>query len=121
VVNQIFTNYCNGLEDVEIFIRSVPEGGDLRFSLLDKNKQVLTSRDFSADEIIPGDYLILPVQPLDDTRGTQYEIQLQALNTTPDEEIRVSYALQDYYPGQLSVNGKFEKGDLIIHYVCKGP
>ena len=122
VANQTFTNYCNGLESVGIYVSSIPKGsGNLQFSLLDTNQQVLASRGFSPDEIILGDYLILPVHPPHDSQGTQYEIQLQSVNLSPDEDFRVSYALQDYYPGQLSVNGKFEKGDLIIHYVCKGP
>ena len=123
LVRQTFTKQCKKLETVQVFINSVPEnaGGRLRFSLLDDHHQILASQDFPIDALIIGDYLSLPVHLPPDSTGTEYEIQLESVNLFPPEGINVIFTSPDFYPGQLTVNGKTERGDLLIHYSCTGP
>jgi uncharacterized membrane protein len=123
LVRQTFTKQCKKLETVQVFINSVPEnaGGRLRFSLLDDHHQILASQDFPIDALIIGDYLSLPVHLPPDSTGTEYEIQLESVNLSPPEGINVIFTSPDFYPGQLTVNGKTERGDLLIHYSCTGP
>jgi len=123
VVRQTFTKQCQKLENVQVFINSVPEhaGGRLRFSLLDDQHQIMASRDFPIDALIIGDYLSLPVHLPPDSTSTEYEIQLESVNLSPPAGIDVIFTSPDFYPGQLTVNGKTERGDLLIHYSCTGP
>ena len=123
LVRQTFTKQCKKLETVQVFINSVSEnaGGRLRFSLLDDQHQIIASQDFPIDALIIGDYLSLPVHLPPDSTGTEYEIQLESVNLSPPEGINVIFTSPDFYPGQLTVNGKTERGDLLIHYSCTGP
>jgi hypothetical protein len=122
LVSQTFTKQCKKLETVQVFINSVPENaeGNLRFSLLDDHHQIIANQDFPVRDIIIGDYLSLPVLP-PNSKGTEYEIQLESVNLPPQAGINVIFTRPDYYPGQLTVNGKTERGDLLIHYSCTGP
>jgi len=123
LVSQTFTNQCGELEEVLVFVKSVPDGldGSLRFSLLDDNHQILASQDFSNPRIIVEDYLTLSVNLPPGYKNTNYEIQLESLNLTSEEEIRVVLTPSDYYPGHLSVNGLTRGKDLLIHYTCASP
>jgi uncharacterized membrane protein len=123
VVNQTFTNFCGQFEMMQALVRSVPENSDgsLRFALLDVDHHILVSKDFPIRGIVVGDYLSLPADLPPVHARTNYEIQLEAVNLLPEEEIRLSVTPSDYYPGQLRVNGLETRGDLIIHYVCASP
>ena len=124
LVSQTFTNQCGDLEMVQIFMKSVPvdSRGSLRLSLLDANQHVLASRDFAPHEIIVEDYLSLPVKMPADFEGTNFEIQLEAVDLPPAQEFRAMLTRTDYYPGQLVVNGTSAgRNDLLIHYLCASP
>ena len=123
LVNQTFTNQCGELEMVSVFVSSIPENSDgsLRFSLLDKNRQIIASRDFSTNEIVADSYLDLPVTLPSSHSGRDFEFQLEAVGLSPTEEIKLTLTPSDYYPGQLTVNGTEKRGDLLIHYTCTNP
>ena len=123
LVSQTFTNQCGELEEVQVFVSTVPEGstGSLRFSLLDENRRVLAGQDVPIQEIIPEDYLGLPVSIPPETENAVYAIQLESVNLPSTQEIIVLATRSDYYPGQLSQNGIAGRSDLIIHYTCAGP
>ena len=111
------------LEMVQVFVDSVPENtdGSLRVSLLDNHHQIIASQDFPIDKIIIADYLSLPVQLPPDSLSMEHEIQLESVNLAGPEGIHVIYTNPDFYPGQLTINGETERGDLLIHYSCIGP
>jgi uncharacterized membrane protein len=121
LLSQTFTRQCQKLEKVQVFVDAVPEKaeGSLRFSLLD-NHQIIASQDFPIDEIIIADYLSLPVT-LPDSTSMEHEIRLETVHLSGPEGIHVIFTNPDFYPGQLTVNGKTERGDLLIHYSCIGP
>ena len=123
LVSQTFTKQCKKLEMVQVFIDSVPENamGSLRFSLLDDYHQIIASQDFPIDAIIIGDYLSLPVHLPAESKSTEYEIQLESVDLSAQEGIEVIFTSPDFYPGQLTVNGTTQRGDLLIHYSCTGP
>ena len=123
LVSQTFTRHCRKLEIVQVFVDSVPENtdGSLRFSLLDNHHQILASQDFPIGSFIIPDYLSLPVQLPPDSVSREHEIQLESVNLAGPEGIHVIYTNPDFYPGQLTINGETERGDLLIHYSCIGP
>lgn len=124
VIRQSFTNLCGRLESVQVFVKSVPVDSDgaLLFTLLDGNRNAVIQREIPFKEIIPEDYLRVNVDLPSDARGGEFEIQLGAAASAPQEEISVLLTRGDYYPGELSVDGVArERSDLLIHYVCAGP
>jgi len=122
-IHQTFTNLCGRLETVQVFVKYVPEGseGGLLFTLLNMNRSIVTQREIPFQEIIPEDYLIVPVDLPSDSRGGEFEIQLRTVNLPPQEEISFLLTRADYYPGQLTVDGVARRSDLLIHYSCAGP
>ena len=123
LVSQTFTSQCSDLALVQVYVKSVPVGstGSLRVSLLDENHQIIASQDFPTNGIIMEDYLPFLVNPPPGHRNVNYEIQLESVNLSPGEEIRVLLTRTDYYPGQLTVNGSTSRSDLLIHYTCASP
>ncbi|PWB72782.1 MAG: hypothetical protein C3F07_11035 [Anaerolineales bacterium] len=122
-LNQTFTNDCGKLEDVQVFVTSIPAspGGSLRFSLLDPNGQVLDSRDYAPAEIIPGSYLSLPVELPPKYRNRDFEIELEAMDLPSPETFSFMVVPRDYYPGRLSKDGEAVRRNLLIHYTCATP
>jgi hypothetical protein len=122
LVSQTFTNQCGDLEAAQVFVDVAPAAptGDLRFSLLAEDGGIIASRDFPANQIIIGGYLSLPVL-VPGAAGREFEIRLEAVSLPPGEDVGVLYTSQDYYPGQLMVDGVRQPGDLMIHYICTGP
>ncbi len=121
---QSFTNFCGRLESVHVFVKSVPVDSDgaLLFTLLDENRNAVVQREIPFKDIVPEDYLRVDVDLPPDARGGEFEIQLGAIVSTPQEEISVLLTRGDYYPGELSVGGVArQRNDLLIHYVCAGP
>jgi len=124
VIRQTFTNQCGRLETVRVYISYVPEdsNGQLLFTLLDENRNMVTQQEIPFREIVPDDYLIVGVDLPPDSRGGEYEIQLRAVNVKPQEEITVLFTRGDYYAGELvSGDGSAKRTDLLIHYSCAGP
>jgi uncharacterized membrane protein len=122
-ISQTFTNLCGDLETVQVFVHTVPADstGALRFSLYNAETGLISSTDFPAGEIIPDDYLSLPVSAPPDTDGEDFEIRLESESLAAGGEFLVLLTPADYYPGQLTVGGEPLARDLMIHYVCDGP
>ncbi len=123
LVSQTFTSYCNGLEAVQVFVKSVPENrvATLEFSLLDGDQHGLSRQQISFAEIQPDNYLNFDVGPSTGLQGTDYEIRLASSAYAPSEGISLSTTASDYYAGQLVVDGQAIGSDLLIHYVCAHP
>jgi len=121
-LNQTFTNQCGELELVQVFINAIPESnsGNLRFSLLDENRQLLASRDFPVTEIIAFDYINLPVELPTGYSDKIFEIELEASDLQSSDTFKFVVPA-DIYPGELSAAGEITAYDLLIHYTCAGP
>jgi hypothetical protein len=122
-IHQSFTNLCGRLETVQVFVKSVPQAaeGDLLFTLLGENRTIVEQREIPFGEIVPEDYLQIPVRLPSDSRGGEFEIQLKTVNAPPQVAISFLLTRADYYPGQLTVDGVARRSDLLIHYSCAGP
>jgi hypothetical protein len=122
-INQFFTNECGNMEEVQVFVNSIPESsvGSLQFSLLDENHQVLASQNYAVSEITPFNYLSLPVNLPADYKNKNFEIELESIGLPPFEKFRFNLTPGDYYPGQMTNEGTATQGDLVIHYVCSTP
>jgi hypothetical protein len=122
-VSQTFTQFCNKLEMVNVFIKSVPADlqGSLKFSLLDQNQQVAASQDVPVSAILADNYLSLPVTVASSPKGTNYEIRLEAQGLSSQQSVTAGLAEFDYYPGEFTMNGTTTRDDLLIHYTCTTP
>ena len=107
---------------MQVFINAIPESstGSLRFSLLDENRQLLASRDFSVPEITAFDYINLQVQLPPGYSDKIFEIELEASNLQASDTFKLVVPT-DIYPGQLTAKDRVTEYDLLIHYTCTGP
>jgi hypothetical protein len=122
-VSQTFTSQCNGLEAVQVFVNSVPTNrtGSITLSLLDENQHKLAGKNISISDITAFDYLTLPVSPAAGSRGSNFEIQLEASNLTAPNALGLGYIAGDFHNGELLAAQQVIRGDLIYHYICTHP
>jgi hypothetical protein len=122
-INQTFIKKCTGLRTVYVLVKSVPEAssGVVRLSLFDDSQTLLASREIPVAEVRAGTYLSLPLDVSVDGKGESYEIQLKAEGMDPAQVIGVGAERDDFYAGDLFIDGGQSRGDLIIRYVCPAP
>jgi len=119
---QSFVNHCGDLENVQVSVKSIPDdpAARLQFSVFDENNQTVASQEFSSADLIPGDFLSLPISPPFKNIHATFTIRLEAVNISPAGEI-VVLASSKPYVGPLSLNGNIRSDNLLMHYICAGP
>jgi hypothetical protein len=122
-LSQTFTSHCAGLENVQVFVNSVPAGGagNVKYSLLDENQQLIASETIPISGIPAGDYLTLPVPSPAGARNSRFEILLEALDSNAPEGMGLGIIPGGFHDGSLSISGEESRGDLLFHYACARP
>ncbi len=117
-IKQTFTNTCNHLESIQVYIKSVPEiTGTLQFSLVDPNGKVLTKQIFDTQSVQSEAFLTLPFNaPV--IKNAVYEIRLESSDLIYPAKIKTGIRSIDVYDGELTIAGKPFDGDLIFFYIC---
>lgn len=120
---QTFTSQCNELESVAVFVKSVSENrsNSIHFSLLDENGQMLAEENVPVSELTALDYLTLPITPATGTRGSNFELKLEASDPNPLTGVGIGFIQGGFHSGELIVAGVPTKHDLIFHYTCTHP
>lgn len=121
-IKQSFTKSCGSLESVDIYINQKADDlqGALVFSLRDADQNLLWDTKIQAEEIRTPDYLNIPLDELTEPNLDLYLIQLTATGM-PAEGLGIALTPDDYYPGELSVDGQPNDQDILLHYVCTTP
>jgi uncharacterized membrane protein len=118
---QSFEADCNKMEAVSLWVDSPrKETGSTTFTIQTaKTKELLLKTTIANNQMPQKNWLTLPFQRLETSRGLDYLITVTSTDANPADGIRMAVSTRkEYWRGALSISGKSVDHDLLFNYSC---